>query len=183
MFSTTILSPILSVLRHIKAWNRKTMGLLFLARVFYWEYLMGDHRLEEWLSFLSLNIIIFDVFVLKMFLYSSNSILVWSSLLSSLLLSLISHHTMCLNFSRNQTQLLMGPWSGWDRDRPRTSFGNTTHHSSFLNVQSIQTWNTDTRQICEDTRVCLSSACSLSIAWLTLQESLFWMCHPHSFQS
>ena len=143
---------------------------------------MGDHRLEEWLSFLSLSIIIFDVFVLKMFLYSSNSILVWSSLLSSLLLSLISHNVSQL--FQEPDSAADGPlWSGWDRDRPRTSFGNTTHHSSFLNVQSIQTWNTDTRQICEDTRVCLSSACSLSIAWLTLQESLFWMCHPHSFQS
>ena len=121
---------------------------------------MEDHRLEEWRSFLSLNIIIFDVLVLKMFLYSSSIystfqyISVWSSLHSSLLLSVnLWCNTMCLNFSRTQTELMIGPCllSGWDR--PPASFGNTTHHSSF------QTWNIDTRQNWEDTRVCLSSAC------------------------
>ena len=100
---------------------------------------MGDHRLEEWRSFLSLNIIIFDVLVLKMFLYSSSIystfqyISVWSSLHSSLLLSVnLWCNTMCLNFSRTQTRLMVGPCLGLGEaetdHRPHLEIPHTIPH-------------------------------------------------------
>ena len=101
---------------------------------------MGDHRLEEWLSFFSLSIIIFDVFVLKMFLYSSNSFSVWSSLLSSLLLSLISH---------NVSQLFQEPDSAadgplvWVRQRQTTDL-IWKYHTPFLHSSinsNIKHWH------------------------------------------
>ena len=130
---------------------------------------MGDHRLEEWLSFLSLSIIIFDVFVLKMFLYSSIIVFWYGALSSPHCYYPWSHITQCVStFPGTRLSCWWAPLV-WVRQRQTTDL-IWKYHTPFLIPQSIQTWNTDTRQIYEDTSVCLSSACSLSIAWLTLQD-------------